>query len=143
MFEQSFDRPWMISKSFVQMNEMNKSRTRQPLVIYMPKNNCVNLHYFILFCFVFNLKNYNLSIFYSGISLMDVAHGPSFIYEPPARVLISSGSGGTVPCAAHGIPPPSLSWLDSMEQPVSVIKGIKFFFNINRILKSTTGTSHS
>ena len=60
---------------------------------------------------------------------MDVAHGPSFIYEPPARVLISSGSGGTVPCSAHGIPPPSLSWLDSMEQPVSVIKG-NFKFNI-------------
>ncbi|XP_023335862.1 Down syndrome cell adhesion molecule-like protein Dscam2 [Eurytemora carolleeae] len=60
-----------------------------------------------------------------GISLMDVAHGPSFIYEPPARVLISSGSGGTVPCSAHGIPPPSLSWLDSMEQPVSVIKGLR------------------
>ena len=54
---------------------------------------------------------------------MDVAHGPSFIYEPPTRILISSASGGTVPCSAHGIPPPSLSWLDSMEQPVSVIPG--------------------
>ncbi len=60
----------------------------------------------------------------SGLSLLDVTHGPSFIYEPPQRVLIANTSGGSIPCSAHGVPPPAISWLDSMEQPATNLPGI-------------------
>ncbi len=59
----------------------------------------------------------------SGLSLLDVTHGPSFIYEPPQRVLIANTSGGSIPCSAHGVPPPLISWLDSMEQPATNLPG--------------------
>lgn len=38
-------------------------------------------------------------------------HGPVFLMEPPARLVFSNSTGARVSCAAHGYPPPHLTWL--------------------------------
>lgn len=36
---------------------------------------------------------------------------PTFIQEPPSRLLFSNDTGTQVSCSAHGNPPPIVSWV--------------------------------
>ncbi|XP_038220869.1 Down syndrome cell adhesion molecule-like protein Dscam2 [Zerene cesonia] len=48
-----------------------------------------------------------------------------FLMEPPPRLAFSNSTGAKVSCAAHGSPPPVISWLTEDGVPVSDIPGLR------------------
>ncbi|VVC98463.1 unnamed protein product [Leptidea sinapis] len=42
-----------------------------------------------------------------------------FLLEPPPRLSFSNSSGTRVTCAAHGSPPPTITWLTEDGLPVT------------------------
>lgn len=50
---------------------------------------------------------------------------PTFQHEPPARMSFSNDSGAQLYCAAHGIPPPLVTWVLKDGTPVSTLAGLR------------------
>ncbi|XP_047984714.1 Down syndrome cell adhesion molecule-like protein Dscam2 [Leguminivora glycinivorella] len=48
-----------------------------------------------------------------------------FLMEPPARLAFSNSTGARVACAAHGSPPPVMSWLGEDGAPLTDIPGLR------------------
>ncbi|CAK1540398.1 unnamed protein product [Leptosia nina] len=48
-----------------------------------------------------------------------------FLMEPPPRLSFSNSTGARVLCAAHGNPPPAITWLTEDGVPVSDIPGLR------------------
>ncbi|CAF4862423.1 unnamed protein product [Pieris macdunnoughi] len=48
-----------------------------------------------------------------------------FLMEPPPRLSFSNSTGARVSCAAHGNPPPTITWLTEDGIPVSDIAGLR------------------
>ncbi|XP_013149682.1 PREDICTED: Down syndrome cell adhesion molecule-like protein Dscam2 [Papilio polytes] len=48
-----------------------------------------------------------------------------FLLEPPARLAFSNSTGTRVSCAAHGSPPPTITWLSEDGVPVTDVPGLR------------------
>ncbi|KAI9579077.1 hypothetical protein GQX74_014694 [Glossina fuscipes] len=50
---------------------------------------------------------------------------PTFIQEPPPRLLFSNDTGTQVSCTAHGNPPPVVSWVLSDGTMATQVPGLR------------------
>lgn len=50
---------------------------------------------------------------------------PSFLQEPPPNLLFGNDTGAQAKCAAHGNPPPVVSWVIHDGTTVSQIPGLR------------------
>ncbi|KNC24948.1 hypothetical protein FF38_07342 [Lucilia cuprina] len=50
---------------------------------------------------------------------------PTFIQEPPSRLLFSNDTGTQVSCTAHGNPPPVVSWVLSDGTMATQVPGLR------------------
>lgn len=50
---------------------------------------------------------------------------PSFLQEPPPNLLYSNDTGARAKCAAHGNPPPVVSWVTLDGTSVSQVPGLR------------------
>ncbi|XP_068626569.1 cell adhesion molecule Dscam2-like [Battus philenor] len=48
-----------------------------------------------------------------------------FLMEPPPRLSFSNSTGARVSCAAHGTPPPTITWLTEDGVPVTDVPGLR------------------
>ncbi|XP_049947508.1 Down syndrome cell adhesion molecule-like protein Dscam2 [Schistocerca serialis cubense] len=55
----------------------------------------------------------------------EASQGPVFLQEPPHRADFSNSSGVAIHCAAHGKPPPRISWLLSDGSEASAVSGLR------------------
>ncbi|KPJ10146.1 Down syndrome cell adhesion molecule-like protein CG42256, partial [Papilio machaon] len=52
-------------------------------------------------------------------------HGPVFLLEPPARLAFANSTGARVSCAAHGAPPPTITWQLPDGTPLDDVPGLR------------------
>ena len=81
------------------------------------------------------------------LSSYDINQGPNFIYEPPSLLRFSNSTGNktvkfrvipglftyhivnighSLPCSAHGIPPPHISWVTQLGHPIDTVPGLRY-----------------
>ncbi|CAL1298785.1 unnamed protein product [Larinioides sclopetarius] len=76
--------------------------------------------------FRFSLRIVVASVFIVSIASSQDRKGPVFTIEPPNRVEFSNTTGAVIPCAAEGIPPPTIRWAHALDGSyISDIPGLR------------------
>lgn len=51
---------------------------------------------------------------------------PLFLQEPISELMFSSESGSQISCTAHGVPPPTVEWLQKDGSPITSVLGLRY-----------------
>lgn len=55
--------------------------------------------------------------------------GPRFLQEPPNWLDFTNSTGAIIDCKATGVPQPTISWLDAVDNRVTDIPGLRYYIN--------------
>lgn len=90
-----------------------------PLVVCSAASRSVPWH-FLCVCEEF--------IYATVASLADNGvQAPLFLQEPISELMFSNESGSQISCTAHGVPPPTLSWVTAKDgSPITSVLGLRY-----------------
>lgn len=97
---------------------------------FQSQQTLLSFYYFefvfqIIFRFIFADK------FFGVLSLVDSdTQPPSFVQEPPARLIFGNSTGSQISCLVHGKPPPIVTWHLRDGELINGVPGLRYVLSI-------------